>query len=161
MSQSPKDSCFSLLAKPCSLTCPQLQISCAETDFTGEPTSVSDCGCKARPAPTFPFWGSGHGCRRRVLTAPQTQGAFGDVTVYSNRGHAFSLEIWTCHHRRLVFRPAPSLTACTQQPARRRRRAAPEPAALMKYLATAQDRLPGLDAGTSQVENWMGSTMSM
>lgn len=63
-----KGDCSSVLAKQLSLTCLQLWISCAETHFTCEHTSLSDCGCQEMHALTFLFWRSEQGCQLPVLT---------------------------------------------------------------------------------------------
>lgn len=57
----------SLLAKRLSLTCPWLQTSGAETNFTGGPAPVSDCGGKEARALALPLWQSEHGCPPLVL----------------------------------------------------------------------------------------------
>lgn len=67
MSQFPKDSYFSLLAKQLNLTCLSLQISGGEINFTCKQTSISDCRCKEMHALTFPCWESEHGCQLLAL----------------------------------------------------------------------------------------------
>lgn len=150
-----------LLAKRRSLTCLWLQTSGAEMHLTGEPAPASHCGGKEARAWHCPFGSQSTATRRwSSLTPWTTRVALGDVTVCSDRDHAFSLETWRCRR----FRQAPSSTTWKEGPATRQSRRLPGSHTLsLQCLVTGhQDSLSRPGGGsTSQTEHRAASTMSV
>lgn len=150
-----------LLAKRRSLTCLWLQTSGAEMHLTGEPAPASHCGGKEARAWHCPFGSQSTATRRwSSLTPWTTRVALGDVTVCSDRDHAFSLETWRCRR----FRQAPSSTTWKEGPATRQSWRLPGSHTLsLQCLVTGhQDALSRPGGGsTSQTEHRAASTMSV